>query len=62
MNLPPISRRHFVKAAAAATAFSVLPSRGQAPAGGKVNLALIGVGGQGGSIGKTFHTLSLIHI
>ena len=62
MNLPSISRRHFVKAAAAATAFSVLPSRGQAPAGGKVNLALIGVGGQGGSIGKTFHTTGLANI
>ena len=62
MNLPPISRRHFIKATTAATAFSILPSRGQAPAGGKVNLALIGVGAQGGSIGKTLHDTGLANI
>jgi predicted dehydrogenase len=44
-----ISRRTFVAGAAAATAFSIAPSSalGATPANDKVNVAVIGVGGQG---------------
>jgi len=46
----PITRRHFLAAASAATAFSILPGvRGQNSPNNKLNIAGIGIGGQGAS-------------
>ncbi len=42
-----LNRRHFTKAVAASSVYSILPGRAQANAK-KVNLAIIGCGGQGG--------------
>lgn len=50
----PITRRGFLRSAAVVTTFAAVPSyvlglRGQTPPSGKLNIAGIGVGGQGGS-------------
>jgi hypothetical protein len=49
-----LSRRHFMGAAAAAAAFTIVPSRvmgaaGQKPPSAKLNIAGVGIGGMGSS-------------
>ena len=69
----PLTRRGFLKSAAAASTFAILPARGATndaaaaaepvlPSGQKVNLACIGIGGQGGSIANTLAGTGLANV
>ena len=62
MTIPRVSRRSFIKASAATSAFTILPSWGQTPPSEKINLAIVGIGAQGGSIGNTFHNTGLVNV
>jgi len=63
-----IKRRDFLKGAASFSALTFLPNAhvkaapGKTAPSDKVNLALVGIGGRGGSLAKTFDTTGMVNV